>query len=344
MYLDTNSFDVNSPTTNNPRDTKPNQDGHLDQNNINVVNSLKTNHNTDENTIRKGPRFRLSHSISVTGIYSCFHISFVQPNKMWVSDTNNLILTNETGDINQHVTDLSSSYFGLHTVNSKNELIYISSDGNVKKMSTDMKSTTFIEQSEKLEDWTPQCVYCSSSTGDLLIGMRCKVSRYNLIGQLTQTIQYDKTGKLEIYCDPFYITENNNRDIVVSDFGAVVVTDRLGGHRFSYTGHPSGSGLHPRGICTDALSNILVCDCTTKTLHMLDKDGMFLSHLLAGGEEIDSPYSLSYDVHTDLFYVGSDSHNNNTVYVYRYISKQGKSHEHVRITDLLLKYIQWCTC
>lgn len=46
---------------------------------------------------------------------------------------------------------------------------------------------------------------------------------------------------------PRYITENNNGDIVVTDFdigpGAVVVTNENGSHRFSFTGHPSGSEL-----------------------------------------------------------------------------------------------------
>ncbi|XP_052694086.1 uncharacterized protein LOC128172333 isoform X3 [Crassostrea angulata] len=260
----------------------------------NSVGSLKTNHTTDEDTIQI---VRFNHLISVTG------------------------------EIEHHIADLSSSYNGSHTVNSESELIYISGDGNIKKLSKDMKTTTtFIEQSEPKKS-TPQCVYWSSSTEELLIGMRCKVSRFNMNGQLTQTVQYDKTGKLEIYCNPNYITENNNGDIVVSDFGAVVVTNSLGEHRFSYTGHPSGSGLDPCGICTDALLHILLCDAATKTVHMLNKDGKFLSHLLALREQMDSPFSLSYDVNTNHLYVGSDSHNNNTVHVYKYITEQDEENE-----------------
>ncbi|XP_052694087.1 uncharacterized protein LOC128172333 isoform X4 [Crassostrea angulata] len=263
-------------------------------NDTNSVGSLKTNHTTDEDTIQI---VRFNHLISVTG------------------------------EIEHHIADLSSSYNGSHTVNSESELIYISGDGNIKKLSKDMKTTTtFIEQSEPKKS-TPQCVYWSSSTEELLIGMRCKVSRFNMNGQLTQTVQYDKTGKLEIYCNPNYITENNNGDIVVSDFGAVVVTNSLGEHRFSYTGHPSGSGLDPCGICTDALLHILLCDAATKTVHMLNKDGKFLSHLLALREQMDSPFSLSYDVNTNHLYVGSDSHNNNTVHVYKYITEQDEENE-----------------
>lgn len=73
-------------------------------------------------------------------------------------------------------------------------------------------------------------------------------------------MEFDSEG-LELYNGPHKITENNNEDVVVSDLsGAVVVTDSGGRHRFSYTGHPPGSGMLPSGVCTDALSRILVCD------------------------------------------------------------------------------------
>lgn len=62
--------------------------------------------------------------------------------------------------------------------------------------------------------------------------------------------------------------------------GAIVVTDRGGKYRFSYSGHPLGSHLQPRGICVDPLSHILLCDHLTSTVQMLDQDGPFLSYLL----------------------------------------------------------------
>ena len=188
-------------------------------------------------------------------------------------------------------------------------------------------TTTFIERTDST--WEPRCVYWSPSTGDLLVGMynidteTGKVTRYNQSGQLTQTIKHDNTGR-GLYSGPIHITENNNGDVVVSDYiypsGAVVVTERGGRHRFSYTGHPSGSGLWPRGICTDALSHILVCDDKTKTVQMLNKDGQFLSHLLTKSQEMGLPWSLSYDVNTHRLWVGS--RDNNKVCVYRYITRQ----------------------
>nr|XP_034320705.1 uncharacterized protein LOC117687747 [Crassostrea gigas] len=273
----------------------------------------------------------LHQSLTVTGVDYCYHISCVTSDRVWVSDhRNNLMLADTTG-VPLHRVENSDSYlYGLHTVNSESELIYIDRNYNINKLSKDMKTTTtFIERTDST--WGPRCVYWSPSTGDLLVGMfnidtkRAKVTRYNQSGQLTQTIQNHNTGR-GLYSEPHYITENNNGDVVVSDHsfiygsGAVVVTERGGRHRFSYTGHPSGSGLWPGGICTDALSHILVCDIITNTVQMLDKDGQFLSHLLTEPQEMDSPQSLSYDVNTHRLWVGSLW--DNKVCVYRYITRQ----------------------
>ncbi|XP_065939203.1 uncharacterized protein [Magallana gigas] len=273
---------------------------------------------------------KLHQSLTVTGVRGCYHISCVTSDRVWVSDyENNLMLTDTTGVPLHRVEDLCSGDRGLHTVNSESELIYIDRKYNIKKQSKDMKTTKTLIKKTIFSKWEPLCVYWSPSTGDLLVGMyreiteytgTGKVTRYNQSGQLTHTIQKDNTG-LGLYRVPLYITENNNGDVVVSDFSAVVVTERGGRHRFSYTGHPSGSGLEPCGICTDALSHILVCDNTTNTVQMLDRDGQFLSHLLTESQEMGSPRSLSYDVNTHRLWVGSWG-NNKKVCVYRYITRQ----------------------
>eukprot|EP00105_Crassostrea_gigas_P038719 XP_019922867.1 PREDICTED: uncharacterized protein LOC105328450 [Crassostrea gigas] len=265
--------------------------------------------------------------LTLTGVDGCLHISCVTSDRVWVSDGRyNLMLTDTTGVPLHRVEDSCSGYDrGLHTVNSESELIYIDMNYNINKLSKDMKTTTtFIETTDS--SWRPRCVYWSPSTGDLLVGMcnynteSAKVTRYNQSGQLTQTIQNDNTGE-GLYREPKYITENNNGDVVVSDFsGAVVVTERGGRHRFSYTGPPSGSGLEPYANCTDALSHILVCDDRTNTVQMLDRDGQFLSHLLIRPSGIFYPRSLSYDVNTHRLWVGSWY--NNTVVIYRYITRQ----------------------
>eukprot|EP00105_Crassostrea_gigas_P020374 XP_011439140.2 PREDICTED: uncharacterized protein LOC105336493 [Crassostrea gigas] len=263
--------------------------------------------------------------LTVTGLDNCIHISCLTSDQAWVSGWNNLILTDTTGVPLHRVKDVhSNGCRGLHTVNSESELIYIDWKDNIKKLSKDMKTTTtFIERTDST--WIPRCVYWSPSNGDLLIGMYGRVTRYNQSGQLKETIQNDNTG-LRLYRQPTYITENNNGDVVVSDCdwesGAVVVTERGGRHRFSYTGHPSGSGLKPRGICTDPLSHILVCDDKTHTVQMIDRGGQFLSHILLRPSGVFTPDSLSYDVNTHRLWIGSSLGYNNTVVIYRYIARQ----------------------
>ncbi|XP_056007574.1 uncharacterized protein LOC130050824 [Ostrea edulis] len=268
----------------------------------------------------------LHTSVCVTGVsHGVFHISRVMSDRVWVSDFNNLILTDTTGDTIHRVTDITPLFRGVHTVNSSGELIYIDRKRNINKLSTDNKTVTRLIQ--RTSPWYPVCVCCSPSTGDLMVAMyntdtkTGKVTRYNSSGQHILTIEHDNTGHT-LYSQPLYITENNNGDIIVSDYinskrGAVVVTERGGRHRFSYTEPPSGSSLRPLGICTDALSHILVCDYYT--VQMIDKDGHFLSLLLTQ-HGINIPYSLNYDDKTHLLWVGS--WDTNTVSVYRYLQRR----------------------
>nr|XP_022296434.1 uncharacterized protein LOC111106169 [Crassostrea virginica] len=206
------------------------------------------------------------------------------------------------------------SDIGKHTVNCEGELIYIDEEYNIIKLCNDMKTTTkFIIRTDTT--WRPRCVYCSPSSGDLLVGMNRegtftgKVMRYDNTGKHKQTIPHDDNTPHDLYRIPYFITENNNGDVLVSDLfgGAVVVTSGEGVHRFSYKGPPSGSGLAPRGICTDVMSHILVSDGYTDTVQMLDRDGQFLSYVLTRqtpGMDY-KPCGLSYDVTTHAVWVGS---------------------------------------
>lgn len=279
----------------------------------------------------------LQHAFTVKGVAHCFHISFATTDRVWVSDHNrDLILTDKTGGTIQRVGDLKINPIsaGLHTVNNEGALFYVNMDFTIIKLSANMKSTTYF--SKNLE---PQCVvigiYYSFTTDELILGMlrpdkeTCHVARYNMTGQLTRTIKHDNTGR-NLYIGPCFITENNNEDVVVSDCDrAVVVTDREGRYRFSYTGHPSGTVIYPRGICTDSLSHILVCDIFTETVHMINKDGQFLMYLLKQSQGIIKPSSLYFDTRSYCLWVGSSENNN--VCIYKYLTRKnditGKIHK-----------------
>ncbi|XP_061186399.1 uncharacterized protein LOC133194459 [Saccostrea echinata] len=221
----------------------------------------------------------LRKSVKVRGVSEGRHISRVSPDWVWISDWNNLILTNTAGDELHCLSDIGS-YHGVHTVNNEGDLFYIDSGHNINQLSTDNTvRNIFIKYTAP---WRPLCVYSSPSTGDLLVGMRNtdtrtgKVNRYNNKGLQIQTINNNIIGQ-GLYSLPIYITENHNGDVIVSNWDCVVVTDREGRFRFSYTGPPLGPGLWPRGLSTDALSHILVCDHRTDSVQIIDKDGQFLS-------------------------------------------------------------------
>lgn len=211
-----------------------------------------------------------------------------------------------------------------HALSSDSEIIYIAvdHDHSIRKIKDDLENNTrFVERTDL--SWTPRCLCRSKHTRDLFVGMNKNdkdtsigiVTRYNSIGQLTQTVSNDNTGD-SLFVYPRYITENNNMDIVVSDLQqGVLVTDHRGRHRFTYKGPPSGPDLGPRGICTDALSNILVCDYKNNTVHIIDQNGQFLSYLLT---ELIEPLNLGYDFNNHLLWIGFMD---NKISIYRYINR-----------------------
>ncbi|XP_062592783.1 uncharacterized protein LOC134254257 [Saccostrea cucullata] len=261
----------------------------------------------------------LLRSVTVKDVRCVRHISHVTSDKVWVSDKDNIVLINTEGDTLYSLKGLNVSGLKcVHTVNVTGELIYIDCYGNINTLSKDNKTQfTLIE---KTEIWESRCIFCSPSNGYLLVMYRddpiemAKVKRYYAKKRLIQTVQN------RLYRRPVCITENRNGDVVVSDIDRVVVTDRRGRHRFSYTGPPSGSGLAPQGICTDVMSHILVCDDNTNSVQMIDKDGHFLSLILTPQQGINRPVSLFYEDKTNLLWVGSLL--NNTVCLYRYIERK----------------------
>lgn len=274
-------------------------------------------------------------SFEVKDVKKLLHISCVTPERVWVSDQGNLLLTDKSGD---HLHELyvitSQISSGPFSVNTENELIYIDTYLNIKKLSNDLqKCTTILVRSDATME--PVSLCCSHLTGDLFVGMwildlmkgksKSKILRYNHIGELTQTIPH--IIEHEPFKKPGFITENNNGDIVVTDSimpFSVLAIDRDGNNRFIYRGHPEHQedipDIHHFGVCTDVFSHILISDIITGSIHMLDENGQFLSFLVINALGSVGPYTLSYDVNTHLLWVGTGK--NNIMYALRYIDRQ----------------------
>ncbi|XP_065939428.1 tripartite motif-containing protein 3 [Magallana gigas] len=262
----------------------------------------------------------LSLSSSVTkvreytmpGVYGVYHISLGKSGRLWASDLNgNLVQLQKiqtSGIINE----------GYHTVTQDGDLIYTDKHNKVINRLTPHNT---ISKFIKTGGWVPSSIHSSHINGDLLVGMikdgEAKVTRYNKTGTEIQNIQRDNKGQ-GLYSLPRSITENINGDVCVSDYykRAVVVVDKSGQHRFSYTGQ--GSLFDPYGICTDVLGHILVCNIYvfSQTVHLLDQDGQFLCLLLTSQQGVKRPRSVCVDDENNLW-VGQDI--TNTVTVYRYL-------------------------
>ncbi|XP_061182404.1 uncharacterized protein LOC133190733 [Saccostrea echinata] len=250
----------------------------------------------------------------VPGVKEVFHMSLDQSDKLRVSDLGGkLVQTDLQGNLLQKIK--TSEGYGYHTVTQTGDLIFTDKD---KKVINRITLDNNITKAIKTGAWRPLSIHSSHINGDILVGMifnaEAKVTRYNKKGKELQIIQKDNKGE-ELYSLPHYIAENINGDICTSDVNKkqVVVVDKLGQHRFSYTG--DRSRFCPFGICTDIFGHILVCD--KFKIHILNQDGKFLSLLLTLGLSID-PSSVCVDDKNNL-YVGAD--NSALVVMYNYLDQ-----------------------
>ncbi|XP_065921898.1 tripartite motif-containing protein 2-like [Magallana gigas] len=251
---------------------------------------------------------------TVPGVKSVLHLSLDKSGRLWASDRKgNLVQTDLQGNQLQIIQTNGGN--GYHTVTQDRDLIFTDREDKViNRITVDNTITEFIKRG----DWTPLSIYSSHINGDILVGMikdkEAKVTRYNKTGEEIQNIQRDNKGQ-ELYTNPNYITENINGDICTSDLNkrAVVVVNKSGHHRFSYTGR--GSKFFPYGICTDLLGHIIVCDGHIIKVDIIDQDGRFLSLLLTRQQGIQ-PRGLCIDDENNL-HVGQ--YTRDTVTVYKYL-------------------------
>lgn len=233
---------------------------------------------------------------------------------LWVNDKfGNLVQTDLQGNLLQKIQ--TNGRYGYHTLTQDGDLIFTD---NTKKVINKVTISKNITKFIPTGDWEPISIFSSNINGDILVGMvthgKAEVTRYNMTGKELQNIHWDKRGE-KLYSYPHYITENINEDICVSDYNkhAVVVVNKLGKHRFSYTGQKLR--CCPYGISTDVLGHILVSYRYSDAVHLLDKDGQFLSLLFTPQNRVYHPRSMCVDVENNL-YVGQLLTNKLSVYEY----------------------------
>lgn len=103
-----------------------------------------------------------------------------------------------------------------------------------------------------------------------------------------------------------YITENINGDICLSGetslMKVVNVIRPNGDHMYTYVGNEASmtQPFLPRGICTNELGHILIADENNHGIHVLNKDGGFLTILTIPDDPLASPISLCTDHHNNI--------------------------------------------
>ena len=287
----------------------------------------------------------LTDSFKVPGGKTCLDICFVRPNRFWVNNGNNIILTNTQGDM---LRSINSSY--SFTAN-ENEIMYVDRDFSIQNLSYDRENSILFMRRPSL--WLPLSIHCCQSNGDILVGMissisnevKARIARYNKLGALKQNIYQNEEGSVLYEGFPRYITENRNRNIIVSDVmrGGIVVTNHEGEFRFF------SEVDNPTGICTDKHSRILVACRYSVDVLVFNENGTYLLHLrieespgmirtilrtvnwmffqiikLGKSQERRKILSLSYDDDKNVLWVGSND--SNTVSGYKIFKGEGMYH------------------
>ena len=263
-------------------------------------------------TIRKGglmDNVRIIITIP-TKYTSLYDVACVGKAEAWILGDNNTITRIDIhGTVKDTVTTNGRNTPNRISVTIEKELIYSDFDNKTVNIARHGKSETLIIPPK---GWVPMGICCTRS-GDILIHIylrgknkiiSCKVNNikqeiYN--NEQGEPIFKNGIGKL-------YMSENNNGDICVSDTNAntVVGVDNTGRVRFQYDGTPARRWnlFAPRGIVTDALSQIIVADYNNNCLHILDQNGRFLRCVDKCG--LEKPHGLSVDSEGRLW-VGCES-------------------------------------
>lgn len=255
----------------------------------------------------------LTSTITVPNLSAINHIAYVKPGSLWVAGVCTLKQIDLAGNLIQTVDD-ALCYHGCFAVTENGDLFYIGKDRHTIKRKSSVETSTIVD----LPDYVSiRCICISQKKGNLLVvtrndlkTQRHRVVRYDINENVSHVVLDDSIG--DLYKAPFYITENRNGDIVVSDQenNAVIVVNSAGQKRFIIK--TRNSAFLPCGLATDDTGNILVVEGHKETyIYVFDQDGILTRRL---SEKRDRWWGVCLDDKRNL-YVGNRK---STIDVYRY--------------------------
>lgn len=222
-----------------------------------------------------------------------------EDDRVWVYGTDEILREVDiTGTVQNCITAISKNSQKDIAKNKMGEIVFSHLSDECVNIVREGKISKLLD----LSGWIPFGVTFNADD-DLMVCMRREDYQESKVGifsqgKLKKEIQFDETGKplFSASRNNMYIKENANRDICVSDWNAcaVIVLKSSGELRFRYTGNLSRSfkQFYPHGIVTDNYCRILVVDRKNDCLHVIDRNGKFLTYITCS---LQDPYVLSID-------------------------------------------------
>lgn len=222
-----------------------------------------------------------------------------EDDRVWIYGTDEILREVDiTGTVQNCITAISKNSQKDIAKNKMGEIVYSHLSDECVNIVREGKISKLLD----LSGWIPFGVTFNADD-DLMVCMRREDYQESKVGifsqgKLKKEIQFDETGKplFSASRNNMYIKENANKDICVSDWNAcaVIVLKSSGELRFHYTGNLSRSfkQFYPHGIVTDNYCRILVVDRKNDCLHVIDRNGKFLTYITCS---LQDPYVLSMD-------------------------------------------------
>ena len=235
-----------------------------------------------------------------------------QSGRLWTSGNESMLrcLYMQNGSVYKSCTipmnpiDICTNVFDDFFV-SDGKTLYRETHGNLEKCYYTPAGWGVEAMAKILEPGSP--LYAESNAIGLLLFLRREDRRQSKVSKAISAFslvppiefQYDNEGK-DLYnsnCYDFFLEENRNGDICVSDTTALVVIDKRGNFRFRYHGKVFDTfdkPFKPMGVTTDPRGNILLADLDNRCIHLLDQDGDFVRYITCGGS-LDKIIDVSCD-------------------------------------------------
>ena len=240
---------------------------------------------------------------------------------VYLSDETFYKKCNRTGDvIFEQEAEVSDNLNKPICVFPNGNVVFRKKDNCLNQINASKKETKF-----KNLDHVPTCICLSKEKDEIAVAVKDSTDQkgsilnFNSSGQCLNVVINKRlftNTKREVSNGPWNMVQNINRDIIVSNV-EVTAFDQTGKFRFNYVGSGNTkSQFDSRGICTDAVGNILIADEANRFIHVLDVDGKLqkIYHVSSKKDEFD-PITLAIDANHCLCVGCSDG----KIRVFKYI-------------------------